>query len=550
MSLVAAACGDDDDADAPTTTAGVESTTTTEGAATSTTAGASATTTTQAPTTTVAEEEGGILVIGAGAAAEIVLPAATTASATTTIVDQVFDGLIRMDLDGSGQMEGALAESWTLSDDGLVYTFTLRSGVLFHDGSAFNADVVTLNYERLTDPESPLYWDVGASIAEGQLYSNVASVDKVDDMTVTYTVIERDPDFFFKLARSHGDFISADVLNSVAPEDVPQNAVGAGPFKLASIEPGALVRLERFDDYWDGAPLLEEVIYQALGEDAARVAALQAGDVDLITVAPFDDLARLTDDFDAFQWGVKHAYLTAFNTRHPVTSDVRVRQAINYAVDVESIVNDLFGGAVDLAQGPYSPSNAAFNPDLVGYGYDPDRARELLAEAGHADGVSFGAIIPSNIGAIPLIPEVMQTIQSDLAEVGIDVTFETVEWNAYLDIVRQGLSDDHAWYLTAWGAAEPSWLELLHGEAKIAPDGANRGYYVNPEVEALFDQARSATDPATRISLYQQAEELIVADAPWLYTFYTPTVGLQSPNVSGIGESYQSYNLSRATVGG
>jgi len=262
----------------------------------------------------------------------------------------------------------------------------------------------------------------------------------------------------------------------------------------------------------------------------------------------YDEIGRLAGRYDAWGFGTEDAYLIAFNTRHPFASDARVRQALNYAVDKTAMVKGLFGGQVKEAVGPFSASNAAFNPDRrPPYPHDPARAKALLAEAGFANGATVKAIIPSDSG-IPMVSEMAQTIQADWKKVGVTVEFDTVEYNAYLGIVGAGLPDKYAFYVTQWGATYPGWLELLHGKASQPPNGPNRGYYVNDQVEALFNQARAEGNTDTRVSLYRQAEDLIVRDAPWLYTVYVRPTGLKSPAVQGIRSEMVSFDLAKVAV--
>jgi peptide/nickel transport system substrate-binding protein len=342
-------------------------------------------------------------------------------------------------------------------------------------------------------------------------------------------------------------FISPASIRDLSPDEASRASIGTGPFRLVERTDDTLIRLEAFDDHYEGRPAIDELLVRPYSDSAALIAALESGEVDMITSASYDEIDRLQADFDPWQFGTEDAYIVAFNTHHSFTSDARVRQALNLAVNKDAIVSGLFSGRANSAIGPFSPSNRAFDPDRTAYPYDAGQAETLLTQAGYADGASIKAVIPSDIG-IPLVPEMAQTIQADLAAVGVNVEFDTVEWNAYLDLVGDGIPDEYAFYITTWGATYPGWLELLHGEASLPPDGPNRGHYVNRDVEELFEQARGEQDADTRIDLYRQAEDLIVQDAPWLYTIYVRFTGLKDPAVDGIREEMVSFDLAKATI--
>jgi peptide/nickel transport system substrate-binding protein len=479
---------------------------------------------------------------------EILAPASTTSPATYVLTNQIFDPLVRLAPDSGQGIVPALATSWTISPDGVTYSFRLREGVTFHDGEPFNAAAVVLNYERLTNTSARHYWPVGGKVATAQVLKFVKSVQATGDLSVDIHLVAPYPDFLDNLARPYFMFVSPRSIRDLAPEAASLASIGTGPYRLAERSGDSLIRLAAFDGYYEGRPNVDEVLIRPFSDRSALVAALESGEVDMITSASYDEIGRLGGRFDAWGFGTEDAYLIAFNTRHPFVSDVRVRQALNYAVDKSGMVKGLFGGQVKEAVGPFSASNAAFNADRrPPYAHDPAKAKALLAEAGFANGTTVKAIIPSDSG-IPMISEMAQTIQADWKKVGVNVEFDTVEWNAYLGIVGGGLPDKYIFYVTQWGATYPGWLELLHGKASLPPNGPNRGYYVNDQVEALFNQARAEGNSDTRVALYRQAEDLIVRDAPWLYTVYVRTTGLKSSTVQGIRNEMVSFDLAKVAV--
>lgn len=487
---------------------------------------------------------GGTLAIGTDVFPVDLVPSSTTATATTSLVQQLYEGLVAPDpATGVGAKPG-LAESWQVSADGKVYTFKLRRGVKFHDGTDFTSEAVVLNFERLRNPQSPYFYKTGHPISN-QVFSDVERAEAVDPYTCRYYLKSPNGDLVFLLKRPYAMFVSPAVIKRYRPEEVARHPIGTGPFRLVQREEGSRVVFERFDAYWGGAPYLDRLVYRPYGEPGAREAALLTGEVDLITYAQLDSLDRLKGRYVPFNWGVYEAWITGLNTRHPIVKDVRVRQALNYAVDREALVRDLFKGQALVAKGPYSPSNAAFNPALQGYTYDPDRARKLLAEAGYANGLTLKALMPTNV-ALPRLSEMGQSLQADLRKVGVEVTYETLEWTAYLAKIRPGLTEEYAFYTSGWGADFMVWLEQMLSKRAWPPNGPNRGWYANPEVDALFDAAREERDEAKRKALYRKAEDLIVRDAPWLFSIYYSFIGLHSPKLRGLRLSYIAHDFSRA----
>jgi peptide/nickel transport system substrate-binding protein len=335
------------------------------------------------------------------------------------------------------------------------------------------------------------------------------------------------------------------VIKQFPPEDVVKHPSGTGPFRLVLREEGSRIVFERFDKYWAGTPYLERLIFRTFTDQNAREAALLAREIDMISIVDVDMVNRFKGRFAPTKWGVQEQFVVRLNARHPFTKDVRVRQALNYALNRDELVKDLYRGVVTEARGPYSPSNPGWNPSLQGYRYDLARAKQLLTEAGFGAGARVRAIIPTN-SEVLLVPEVTQIIQADLRKVGVDVSYDTMEWSAYLAKLRAGLTEDHIFMVTSWGADYMFWLEQQLGKTFWPPNGSNLNWYANPEVEKLFDAARLETRDQARKKLYQQAEELITRDAAWLFTFYQPYFTLHTPKLQGIGLHYWGLDFSKA----
>ena len=431
----------------------------------------------------------------------------------------IFDRLLEFK-DESTEVEPGLAESWEISADGLVYTLHLRKGVKFHDGTDFNAEAVKFNLERQFDPNHP-YHDTGDFPYAEFTWGMVEKVEVVDEWTVNITLKEIFAPFLNHLAMHPASMDSPEAIKKLG-RDFSLQPVGSGPFKFVSWTPGVEVVLEKNPDYWGKLPNIDRVIFRPIIEDQSRLTELEAGGVNFIVNIPPDELARLKQDprFTVVEQPGMHTWWVAFNhTRDPYT-DTRVRQAMNYAVNKQAIVDNILKGTGLLAINPLPPVVWSYTDELQRYDYNPEKAKQLLAEAGYPNGFSCVFWVPES-GSGMQQPVAMGTaIQADLKAVGIDCKIETFEWGTYLDKVI--VPPEKAEY----DLMEMSWIGdngdpdnhlyiLLSGE-QWPPAGFNMGYYKNEQVDALLREARTTLDRAKRTELYIQAQKLIAEDPPWI----------------------------------
>lgn len=431
----------------------------------------------------------------------------------------IFDRLLEFK-DESTEVEPGLAESWEISADGLVYTLHLRKGVKFHDGTDFNAEAVKFNLERQFDPNHP-YHDTGDFPYAEFTWGMVEKVEVVDEWTVNITLKEIFAPFLNHLAMHPASMDSPEAIKKLG-RDFSLQPVGSGPFKFVSWTPGVEVVLEKNPDYWGKLPNIDRVIFRPIIEDQSRLTELEAGGVNFIVNIPPDELARLKQDprFTVVEQPGMHTWWVAFNhTRNPYT-DTRVRQAMNYAVNKQAIVDNILKGTGLLAINPLPPVVWSYTDELQRYDYNPEKAKQLLAEAGYPNGFSCVFWVPES-GSGMQQPVAMGTaIQADLKAVGIDCKIETFEWGTYLDKVI--VPPEKAEY----DLMEMSWIGdngdpdnhlyiLLSGE-QWPPAGFNMGYYKNEQVDALLREARTTLDRAKRTELYIQAQKLIAEDPPWI----------------------------------
>ena len=457
-----------------------------------------------------------VLIVGQIAEPKALDPAAVTAVNDFRILMNVYDGLVRYQ-SGTLEVEPALATSWEISDDGKVYTFKLRDGVKFHDGSDFNAEAVKFNFDRMLKEDHP-YHETGP-FPLSFFFSAVQDVEVLDPMTVKFTLDAPYAPFLSNLAYPTGLIVSPEAVKKHGKE-FGRNPSGTGPFKFAEWKSNERVVVERNDEYWDGAAKSQAVVFRPITDANTRTAEMLAGGIDLMVEVPPVALSQFEgDDYSLVEQAGPHVWFLILNAKEGPFADKRVRQAANYAINKEAIVNDVLEGTAAVAAGPTPPAFAwAYNETLEPYPYDPEKAKALLKEAG-AEGAKLTFYVTEG-GSGMLDPVAMGTaIQADLQEVGLDVKIETYEWNSFLGQVNPGLEGKADMAEMAWMTNDPDTLPYLALRTEAWPDkgGFNSGYYSNEEVDKLLEAARASTDQAERAKLYQQMQSIVQEDAPWVF---------------------------------
>ena len=464
----------------------------------------------------LAQTPEGVLIVGQIAEPKSLDPAAVTAVNDFRILVNVYEGLVRY-RSGTLEVEPQLATDWTISEDGTEYTFTLREGVTFHDGTPFDAEAVKFNFDRMLDETHPFH-DTGP-FPLAFFFSAVQETVVVDPMTVRFRLDAPYAPFLSNLAYPTGLIVSPAAVEANGA-DFGRNPVGTGPFRFAEWRANEAVVVERNGDYWGEAAGSEAVVFRPITDANTRVAEMLAGGIDMMVEVPPTSLSQFGGDgFEIAEQAGPHLWFLILNTKEGPASDVRVRQALNYAIDKEAIVNDVLEGTADVAAGPTPPAFAwAYNEALQPYPHDPEKAKALLAEAG-ADGAELTFFVTEG-GSGMLDPVAMGTaIQADLAEVGLDVKIETYEWNTFLGEVNPGLEGKADMAEMAWMTNDPDTLPYLALRTDASPDkgGFNSGYYSNETVDELLEAARGATDQDERARLYREMQTIVQEDAPWVF---------------------------------
>ncbi|CAG9298163.1 peptide/nickel transport system substrate-binding protein [Celerinatantimonas diazotrophica] len=457
-----------------------------------------------------------ILVVGQIAEPKSLDPQVDTAVNDFRILVNIYDGLVRFK-SGSLQVEPALAKSWTINKAGTVYTFHLRKGIKFQDGTAFNAQAVKFDFERILDTKSP-YHDTGP-FPLAFFFSAVKQIKVIDNFTVQFVLDKPYAPFLANLAYPTGLIVSPAAVKKYG-KDFGRHPVGTGPFEFKSWEPNSKVVLVRNPHYWDGEAKSKMVIFRPITDENTRVAEMMSGQLDIMPEVPPNSLSIFkSSHYKIYEQVGPHLWFLILNTRHGVFKDKRVRQAINYAINKKSLVNNVLDGTATVAAGPVPKAfKWAYNNKLKPYPYDPAKARKLIKEAG-ATGKTVTFYV-TNGGSGMLDPVAMATaIQADLKAVGLNVKIQTYEWNTFLGKVNAGLKDNADMAEMAWMTNDPDTLPYLTLRTGAFPDkgGFNSGYYSNPEVDKLLAEARSSTNQATRAKLYKKMQVIVHNDAPWAF---------------------------------
>ncbi len=452
-------------------------------------------------------------------------PQNTTDTDSAAVRYQLYNGLLRMTEEGRPVAD--LAESWEISDDGTAYTFTRRPGVTFHDGTALDAAAVKASFDRLLAPER----DTSASAFFKPVVENV---EVVDDLRVRFTLNRPFSPFLNTLAHPAGHIVSPTAAATFGDE-LGQHPVGTGPFKFVEWVRGERLVLERFDDYFEGPPAVDRIEYRIVPEAATRIALLETGEADIILRVTPDDAARLENEAGIVlrRTATARNMFFAINTTRPPFDDVRVRRALNYAVNVEAIVNALFGDGTPLADSPLAPNVFGYVPSYR-YSYDPERAHALLEEAG-VDPAELTIALWSPNGRYVQDASVAQAIAQQLEDFGFSVDLRLFgDFSEYINVAFVENRGDMM--LLGWAPstleAEGGMFQILHGDR--ANNFANNSGYNNPVFNTLLERARSLTDTEDRLRTYGQAQAVVVSDAPWLFLYAQPVITGIATGIEGV----------------
>ena len=472
-------------------------------------------------------------------------PARSTDVPTGRAVAYVFDGLVRFTPDA--RVEPALAERWEISPNGLVYTFHLRRGVTFHDGRPFKAQDVVRSFTRVLsagDRPWPLEPIRGAPAVKAGNARTVTGLRAPNDSTVVITLSEPLA-FFIKLL--------AMPVASIVPDSLPENfgehPIGTGPWRFVEWRHDDYILFARNESYFGGPPRADSLMARIIPEASTSVAEFESGAVDVLFV-PEGETERWRDDVRRSELlqsapGLRFLYV-GMNTRRPFLSDVRVRQAINHAVDVPTILEQMMGGRGRRAAGVIPPSLEGADTLRRGYAFDVAKAKQLLTESGHPGGIDLELWHSQDA----TMSRLAQTIQNYLAVAGIRAKLVQRDGPSVREAARAGQVD---LVLKDWWADYPDAENFLYPLLHTANGGAggNVSFYSNPRFDQVVMRARRELRDSVRTTLYRQADSLAFIDAPVLYLFFTVDLFAVQPWVHGfeVPVMFNSQRWTNATIG-
>ena len=452
-------------------------------------------------------------------------PHQTVAAGTREVLFNIFEGLVKPNSDG--EMIPAVAEKYTLSEDGTTYTFTLREGVKFHNGQTVTAEDVVYSINRC------------AAVPEGQekplvaAFSAVKSVEALDEKTVAVTIAQRDLEFISYMTAA---IIPADYENQdTAP-------VGTGPFKFVSRTPQQDFVMERFEDYWGAPAWLDKVTYKICENADALVMNLNGGSIDLCAHLTSAQASQLNQNFQVLEGTMNLVQAIYLNNQAKPFDNQLVRQALCYAIDRQGIMDMVADGhGTAVGSSIYPAFTKYFLPELVDkYPHSVEKAKELLAQAGYPDGFDMTISVPNNYQPHMDTAEV---VAEQLREAGINVTIQPVEWSTWLDTIYNG----RQFQATVVGVDAANMTARAMLERFTSDYGKNFINYNNPAYDTLFQQAINAQDEATQTDLYKQMESMLADTAANVYIQDLCDLVAMRQDLGGL-KFYPIYVLDLSTV--
>ncbi|MGE5584415.1 MAG: ABC transporter substrate-binding protein [Bacillota bacterium] len=461
-------------------------------------------------------------------------PASAHSSSRINVAALMFDQLVQFD-DDNDVIPG-LAESWSISQDGKTYTFHLRKGVKFHSGREFTADDVKYSFERLSDPKTKALgaWLLDNVVGKAEYASGkadeITGIKVVDDYTVKISLMVPEATFIRRLCTAYASIVGKE---GIGKDLQMQKPVGTGPFMYVEYIPNQIIRLVRNPHFWQkGLPYLDKVTIALSIDVSVQFMRFQAGQLEWLNImdpVSFQTICndpRFKDSLDLCP-GTMLQVLTLNMKMEPFTNP-KVRQAISWAIDRERIANDVLGGMAAPAYRPLPPCAGTKINLPKSYGYDPEKAKQLLREAGYPNGFKTEIITVAN----EIQKRASEAIQADLAKIGIQAEVRVVEPAAYTALANAGKAPIVNMNVGCQ-IADPDeiFFDFLHSSRT---PGLNRAVYENNQFDALVEQARRTLDENARNKLYVQAGKYIADDAPWVFLYYPHSPRVTQPYVRGV----------------
>ncbi|MHB8156253.1 MAG: ABC transporter substrate-binding protein [Desulfocucumaceae bacterium] len=478
-----------------------------------------------------AAEKGKTFVFAQGSDPRGLDPAFVDDGESANPICNIYDTLVRYKA-GSTEIEPSLATEWTSSPDGKVWTFKLRQNVKFHDGTPFNADAVVYSVSRQLPPKRTDDMPY-ASFTFGP----VEKVEKVDDATVKFVLSEPYAPFLANLAMS----LAAPIVSPAGVEkygkDFIDHPVGTGPFKFVEWKKGQQIELEANKEYWGGAPKFDKLVYKFVKENSVRASELRTGSIQAMNGVDPNDVKMLEGAGVKVikNPGMNINYLAFFSNKKPFNNP-KLREAVSHAINRQNLVEFLYQGMAELPNGVLPNFMPGYDKTLTPYAYDPEKAKQLLKEAGYASGLKVTLLTYSTVR--PYNPvggdKLAAAIQADLRKVGIEAEIKTYPWKEYKEIYTPDIVKEGDMMLYGWigdNGDPDNFLSLL--ETKEIKSSLNAGKYSNAKVDALLVKGRTAKTTEERNAAYSELQKIVQADAPWVFLSHSKDMAAVGTNVTG-----------------
>lgn len=463
-------------------------------------------------------------------------PAATSDAESLNVSENIFEGLLQYKK-GTLELEPCLAKSWDVDKSGLRYTFKLRRGVKFHDGTPLNAQSVVFSLLRQHDTRHEAHsfskvWDYWHATGLARLVKAVAAKD---EETVEIELNEVSSNFLVHFAMPFTSIVSPTAVRK-HKERFAFHPVGTGPFRFVSAARSENIVLEKFGDYWGAPAASDRVLFKIIPDSATRFNAFLKGEVHFLNAPSAEQVTRAQNEVKA---NVKTApslnvsYL-AFNTQKGPLRDARVRKALSLALDKETFVRGIFGKHAKLAVGPMPPIVFGYNSKIKNDPQNLNKARALLKEAGFENGFRSSLYFPSvSKPSIPNGKQMAEVLKESFKKINVDVELSTFEWGTYLSRAKNG---EHDMVLLGWTGdnADPqNFLHYLLSSQNAKPPATNVAFFKNAAFDALLAKAEKELDASKRRKLYEEAQEIFHREAPWIPLAHVEPVVLTAPNIVG-----------------
>jgi len=461
-------------------------------------------------------------------------PTRTSQTQNWIVTEQIFRGLVETDYTTSKPVP-AIAESWDITKDGKEYVFQLRKGVKFHNGREVKAQDFKYSFERQSNPEEGVIYAsnilsnvVGYDEFQKGESKEISGIKVLDDYTLQIYLKDLDSEFLYKLSEAGGcDVVPKEVVEKLG-RDFEFKPVSAGPFKFVSWEGNEIV-LEAFDDYYDGKPYLDKLVFKAIEESSSAQASFEAQEIDfsIVTIAQYQQYLKKNKEM-IIEAPEFYTRLIGFNMECDLFKDKRVRQAINYAIDRKTVVEKYLRGKAYTATGYLPPNMPSYNPALKGYEYNPEKAKMLLKEAGYENGFDLEIIGKSNLSwGIPLVVAVMPYFEA----VGIRIKPVQLESGVFVDKIQKGDYQAFTWSLGGYASPVTLIDRFVSWESR---EGGNAMAYNNSSFDSIMELIYKETNFEAKMNLLRAAEVIFVNDAPCWFFNYNKAVIVHQPWVHGL----------------